>query len=87
MHTNDFITGANTAPAQNAILMIANEEGVIVLVEVLRVDRNVARFLDVELIGILLKQTSTRLLARDAIKRMICEKQVDDVAAHFGQTF
>ena len=82
---DDLVADAHALAAEDAVLVVAHEEGVVVLVERaghLEVEAGLG---DVELVGVFLQVAGAVLVAGDAGERMLGDEEIDDVAAHGGQ--
>ena len=75
---DDFIANPHAAPAQDAVLVIADKEGVVVLVERFGNLKFMAGFIYAEFIGIFLQLACTAFIAGEAVQRVLRDKQVDD---------
>ena len=84
MYTNNLITYPYTSTAKDAVFVVSNKEGIIVLIKGLRVDGLETCFGETILIGIVLQQAAPGFVASDTIQRVIGKKTIDDPSPDLG---
>jgi hypothetical protein len=81
MSTHNLVTNAHAASAQNAVLMIADKERIIILIKRLGYFELMAGFTDTKFIGVLLKKTHATLITGYTIQWVFGNEKVYDLPA------
>ncbi len=87
VHADDLVADAHAFAAEDAVLVVAHEEGVVVLEQRARELEVEAGLADAVAVGIFLQIAGAVLVARGAGERMIRDEEIDDVPAHTGELF